>query len=515
MDRDRPLEASTGGAHELLPYASMPYATTQPARLAAIAALHGVDAPAIESARVLELGCAGGGNIIPLAARFPRANFLGIDLAQRHIADGAARIAALGLSNIELVQADINDAPLRGPFDYILCHGVFSWVPPAAQDGIFRVCQTHLSDTGLAVVSFNVFPGWHLRMAIRDLCLRHAGEDDVAPMAQVARVRASLSGIAANANPKDPYGALLRKEADRIKHRPASYIMGEFLAAHNAPCHILEFGARAKAFDLAYLCEADLEAAVPESLNAIVRHGTGGNSINDLSHEQYVDDVTGRTFRSAVLTRANVVCRPFDRTELRRLHLSADIVHVDAQSGAAQAFKDSSGRAIRTADASVAVALRRLAAAYPDTVSFAELVAEMRADADVQARLLTALSLLVRTGQVEALSYPNKVGTASMPRPRLWPLARLEAADGQPWITSQTHVPVMVQPLTAFLAKHLDGVNDREALKRLLANGLGRREVNVSEASEAVTDEDLGQIATTYLGRLIDHLARNALLSAD
>src|SRR5215831_1986601 len=96
-----------GDEYDQLPYPSMPFAYTQPARLAALTALFGVEAPAADTAHVLELGCASGGNIIPLAARFPNASFLGIDLSQRQIDDGRRRIAALGLSNVEIRQGDL------------------------------------------------------------------------------------------------------------------------------------------------------------------------------------------------------------------------------------------------------------------------------------------------------------------------------------------------------------------------------------------------------------------------
>src|ERR1700712_2338751 len=121
--------------YDLLPYPSMPLAYTQPAHLAALATLFGLAPPNAEQARVLELGCAAGGNIIPLAARFPQASFLGIDLSQRHIADGQDRIATLGLCNVRLQQSDLTTLELGNEeFDYIICHGVFSWVPEAARD---------------------------------------------------------------------------------------------------------------------------------------------------------------------------------------------------------------------------------------------------------------------------------------------------------------------------------------------------------------------------------------------
>src|SRR5215468_8587224 len=95
--------------NEKLLYTSQPFFFTQPASLAAMAALHGVDAAPVESARVLELGCASGGNIIPLAAHFPEAQFVGVDIEAEAIANGVRRAAALGLANIKLEAADIVD----------------------------------------------------------------------------------------------------------------------------------------------------------------------------------------------------------------------------------------------------------------------------------------------------------------------------------------------------------------------------------------------------------------------
>ncbi len=66
------IDAEAANDYDLLPYPSMPITHTQPAHLAALARLFGAEAPSVERARVLELGCAAGGNIIPLAARFPQ-----------------------------------------------------------------------------------------------------------------------------------------------------------------------------------------------------------------------------------------------------------------------------------------------------------------------------------------------------------------------------------------------------------------------------------------------------------
>ena len=146
--------------YDALPYVSMPITYSQPALLAAQAHLRGIDAPPAETASVLEIGAASGGNIIPLAVRYPRAHFHGVDLAAAHVEIGRRSITELGLSNVTLEQGDIVDADFGGRhFDYIICHGVFSWAPPEAQRAILKVCTETLSDTGVAAISYNVFPG--------------------------------------------------------------------------------------------------------------------------------------------------------------------------------------------------------------------------------------------------------------------------------------------------------------------------------------------------------------------
>src|SRR5579871_1989165 len=96
------IVARTSRSYDALPYRSDPFPQTHPSLIGAIARLFALDAAPLEGARVLELGCASGGNIIPLAARHPRASFVGIDLSGAQVEAGRARIAQLELSNIEI-----------------------------------------------------------------------------------------------------------------------------------------------------------------------------------------------------------------------------------------------------------------------------------------------------------------------------------------------------------------------------------------------------------------------------
>ena len=117
-------------AYDEIPYDSFPYRDTHPDRMSVVGALAGLSCAPADSCRVLELGCASAGNIIPMAEALPGSRFVGIDLSPRQIQQGVDLIAKLGLANIELRAQSIMDFPAdEGSFDYIIAHGLYSWVP--------------------------------------------------------------------------------------------------------------------------------------------------------------------------------------------------------------------------------------------------------------------------------------------------------------------------------------------------------------------------------------------------
>ena len=127
--------------------------------------------------RVLELGCASGDNLIPMAIELPNARFVGIDLSERQIEQGRQSVAALGLANIDLRRVNIANVDASwGTFDYILCHGIYSWVPAPIREKLLAICRENLAPTGIAFVSYNTLPGWHMRGMIRDMMVYHSSQ---------------------------------------------------------------------------------------------------------------------------------------------------------------------------------------------------------------------------------------------------------------------------------------------------------------------------------------------------
>jgi len=209
--------ADTSTTYDELPYSDRAFVQAHPDRLAVVGALHGLSPAPVDRCAVLELGCGLGGNLIPMAAVLPESRFLGIDLSVRQVEQGRALIERLGLRNVELRRQDLMDfGEGDGPFDYILCHGVYSWVPPAVQDRILSICKRKLTPRGLATISYNVYPGWHLSGAVRDI-LRYGARGAGGPAEQVKRAMEFLGFVARSVfEPDSPYGQAVRAAAESL-----------------------------------------------------------------------------------------------------------------------------------------------------------------------------------------------------------------------------------------------------------------------------------------------------------
>jgi SAM-dependent methyltransferase len=180
-------------SYDEVPYPSTSHVFTHPDNLATAAVLLGLTPTPVTRCRVLELGCAGGGNLIPLALELPESTFVGIDASAVQIDDGNAAIAAIGCQNITLTQMDILEiTPELGQYDCIIVHGIFSWVPVAVRDAILKICQQNLTPNGIAYVSYNTYPGWHMLGNIRGMMLYHT-RNVTDPRMRIAQARELLT----------------------------------------------------------------------------------------------------------------------------------------------------------------------------------------------------------------------------------------------------------------------------------------------------------------------------------
>ena len=137
------------------------------------------------------------------------------DVCSRHVEAVHTTIEALGLRNVQIRHGSIVDIDEGwGRFDYIICHGVFSWVDADVQRAILRVAHDNLAEHGVAYVSYNTYPGWHMRESVRHMMRYHAGRFDEIPE-QIEQARALLTFLGSAVEDEGAYGQLLAREIER------------------------------------------------------------------------------------------------------------------------------------------------------------------------------------------------------------------------------------------------------------------------------------------------------------
>ena len=225
--------------------------------MAAQAVLRGLAPPPVETARVLELGCGDGGNLVPMAFALPRATFLGIDRNLAALARGRELAASLGLSNVELRAGDLEQLEHVGEFDYVVAHGVYSWVSPRARDQLLAIARGALTDDGLLYLSYNTKPGGHLRQLVREL-MQFGSREATDPAETVARARRAVKLVAGAQQPDDVYGAFLDEYLTRVLERSDAGLFHDDLETWNDPVYVTEIVGHAARQGLRFLGEGDL-----------------------------------------------------------------------------------------------------------------------------------------------------------------------------------------------------------------------------------------------------------------
>jgi methyltransferase-like protein/2-polyprenyl-3-methyl-5-hydroxy-6-metoxy-1,4-benzoquinol methylase len=514
-------------SYDDFPYESFPYPQTHPDRLAAIATLFGMRPAPVERCRILELGCAGGGNLIPMALALPGSHFLGIDLSKQQIADGQKLLTTLGLKNIELRHLSILDVDAAfGLFDYIICHGVYSWVPSAVQEKILAICACNLAPQGVAFVSYNTYPGWHMSGMIRDMLRYHAGRF-AQPQQRVNQARALLTFLAAAvANDSDAYSSLLKEGLEVFAKVNNSYLLHEYLEDVNEPLYFHQFIDRLKAHGLQYLAEAEVHAMVADRFGPEIAGTVEKLSSDFIEMEQFLDFLRNRKFRQTLVCHGDAALeRQVSAAVLSNLHVASSLKAVsenpDLASSVEEQFRNPRGRTPSTTEPILKAALVHLAEHWPEAVPFAALAAAARArfggnpaagQAGDRDLLGKSLLQLYSANLIELHSFLPPLARQVPEHPRATPLARLQAAAAG-GVTNLRHECVPLSDLERNVLVHLDGSRDRAALLEHLADLVKRGLVSVQEAGQPVhAPEKIRSTLMVALDQCLVGLAQRGLL---
>ncbi len=381
--------------YEELPYKCRPVEWTAPERLALASLLHGGPRQSLDTYRVLELGCSNGANLLPQAFYRRHGRFVGIDRACTHLEAAESSRTELGLTNIEFINCDIDEAENRlvGEFDYIIAHGVFSWVPHHTRDALLRLCAKRLCPGGLLYVNYNAKPGWKIRGMVRDFLLAQT----VAASSLRARAE-SARDVAAkivSALPKDEhvYSTLIANEFQFVYDSDPCYVAHEYLAPENHSYWRSEFMTLVGSHGFNFVADADFNYSSgrisPDLLRRLDDERITGHTVQDT-----VDLLCYRQLHSAILTSPGFVKRPPDAHDISNLFIASCLSPCESTSEGHAMFEHPCGYRVEVTTHVMQTAFTTLERLWPLGLSVGELFTNASG-------VMDDLLLLHRNGVIE------------------------------------------------------------------------------------------------------------------
>ena len=508
--------------YDAVPYQSHPHAVTRPANLYTVGTLFGVSAPDFRTARVLELGCASGGNLIPLAFQYPDGHYVGVDFSERQIEMAAKTVSELDLKNIEFIARPFADMPTLEKFDYIICHGVYSWVDDDARNRILEICRTQLVENGLAVISYNTLPGWNMVRSLREMMLYHAKlfED---PMEKVAQAMELLRFVRDNNPEGSAYRSVIDSEINLISENTVSYVTHDHLESENSQFYFHEFAAALGRHGLQYVGDSNISDMYVDNLPEDAAEKL--KAVTDiLRQEQYMDFIRNRRFRSSIVCSDSIVVNRNLREEaIHDFYLSTSIKPDEADVKAETAdtrFRDRSGSVVFTAHTKETAVLFGELSESLRPIKSGDLV-DMAArnldgaDRDALRKLIEELGLRLAlkgliTLHAEVGSHVSHVSEM----PEASRLVRHQAAL-HGWATNTWHQKIGHDHFTRILIRYLDGSNSLDDLCQIMSEQVDKGALTVQIDGKDIADtEQRGIVIRNLTENALNNIARAALLVA-
>lgn len=527
-------------AYDEIPSPNLPMPSSSIENLWTIARLRGLSTAEPGQARVLELGCASGQNLLPMAERNPGGQFLGIDFSVRQIEFARTSAREIGLENVDFRELDLAELPdvdlpgAGGGFDYIIAHAVYSWIDATTRDRLMAGIQKHLAPQGLAFVSYNCYPGWHVHDALRAIMLYDAqmGRSTTERLAYAKNVIAFLNE---SLDPARPFDAAVKAQLAAVLAQSDAYLLHDHMEPVNQPVYFREFAAHAAGHQLQVAGDCILGIRFNDYLTPDAEQRLEAITADPILKEEYRDIVRNRSIRQTLLCHANVELARGLRVEaMEDMYLAGNLrpekPELDVRSMALDSYVGANGLRITTPAPLIKAALAELADAWPKYLPLGELLAGTKrrltgdvetsgpAENEIEAADLTRLheNLLQACagGVLELHAAPAPFEAKPSDKPIGSPLARWQASRAS-LVTNRKHEVVRMGQFERNVLQLLDGSRGAEQLAELLTKSAGEGRFPVYENQQPVTgNEAISRAIRAALPDALELLARNAFLIA-
>lgn len=513
--------------YDEIPYPTYSFHQSDPIHLYTLAKLFGLKPSPIESASILELGCADGGNLIPMAFHFPNAQFIGIDISGKEIAFGNKKIQDLKINNIKLKHQSILDFNHNEKFDYIICHGVYSWVGEEVKDKILQICKDNLKDNGITYISYNTYPGWHMANCARDLMLwytKNTKNEHIKATQGRAILKYYSEGLK---DSKTYYAQMFQNEHERITNSSDSYLYHDHLSIYNEPVYFYQFMEQATKKNLAYLCDATLSNEYAPILNTAFIEDL--NNIEDIVElGQRIDFICNQRFRWSLLCHnTQKINRAIAVQDIEQydIKLKAELKTIDitekdiGQLPILVITTSISHMKISNPIVQMAILIlnnnRHKPIAYRELCKRVSEKTPFSSEEEIKNILRERFNLIpgVFAGLFEITTHSRDYIVSVTEKPIACPLVRYLATQGYR-VTNRRHESIVLDVASKCLLPFLDGRNDISSLQSIVHSRLNLEALNLlNEEKQPIQDKaEIDKRITQLCTATLEKLASQAIL---
>lgn len=481
-------------SYDAIPYGGTVSHNTSPGHLAMCSFWHQGPCPLFQHFRLVELGCGDGANLLPLAFYDHESTFIGIDNSRTELDRAREGARCLGLENIHFVLKDVRDlGPTDiAPCDYVIAHGLYSWVPEDAREAILNFCRQNLTPSGLAYISYNAQPGWATRRLVRETLLRARSVREAVIEYKAQRAIEVANDLLEDMPSRDyAFAVQLAEELERVRDGKPGYVFHEYLAEVNEGFWFRDFVKRARRNGLEYVADAQFcrwEGHVSAKLKAALAK----RALDPIEQEEAADLLGNRYFRASILRHPDA---PQESTSHRELleevyiatSLNTKSDPFDLTEGVVERFLDKDGPEV-TLDASITkAAVVLLAAQWPKGMRLKTLYLHAsklltthgrEVLTDARSQLSDELMKLFEAGQIELRLRESAYHTDVPEYPQVHALARFEA-EHRETLTTPYHLPLPFEPQGLALVRALDGFRSLSELRQVFGEELVGKTIEV------------------------------------
>lgn len=244
-----------------VPYPTFVHRQAMPVWLSTLVNFQGLKSPNITKPyRYLELGCAMGIHLHLTAAANPRGHFVGIDFNAQQLLVAKEGLEVTEIDNIEFIQASFETflSLEIEPFDFIVTHGVWSWISKDNQEIMVNIINKLLKPNGVLYCSYMSHPGATTLIPVQKLMAemsRNLNGDSATKAVQSLNLVRKLGLTNTGLFEKVPS---LNQDLFELAQEKPNYIAHDFLSEHWQPQHSADMIRQFGKIGLSYIAGAGI-----------------------------------------------------------------------------------------------------------------------------------------------------------------------------------------------------------------------------------------------------------------